>query len=193
MGKFESRIQQLESEETECGLSSFQYKLLLILYLAKGDITSARLLWKRSPKELKETDVQFISIWNVCRSIVKEDFEAVFNSLSVDHLCVPPIKEYIEELREAIQLRQQEAFRTLFTKISIQYYAKSFGIDQERAIQLAECNGWKRSEDPNVLVRCKFGSLPKRDLFQKAIIWTLMNHLEAKRQTFSTLSDENKE
>ncbi|KAL1236746.1 COP9 signalosome complex subunit [Trichinella pseudospiralis] len=174
MGKFESRIQQLESEETECGLSSFQYKLLLILYLAKGDITSARLLWKRSPKELKETDVQFISIWNVCRSIIKEDFEAVFNSLSVDHLCVPPIKEYIEELREAIQLRQQEAFRKLFTK-------------------LAECNGWKRSEDSNVLVRCKFGSLPKRDLFQKAIIWTLMNHLEAKRKTFSTLSDENKE
>ena len=89
----------------------------MLLYLIQNDLDSARHLWRRAPTNIKNENIEFISLWTIGKKLWQQNIQGTYEELR-GHWS-DGLKPLIEELKKSIARSSLSLIAGAYSKISI--------------------------------------------------------------------------
>lgn len=142
---YASLAKALESQELEspAGQTSPQiYGQLLAIHLLFNDLTSARLLWKRIPDQIKTTNNELALIWTVGKLMWKKNYSEIYSTINSCPVWPNHLKNIMKLILESTRQRVISLISRAYSSISLSNAAQLLGLSQEETIALAPSLNW---------------------------------------------------
>jgi len=144
-GSFSLIAQHLEDYEYFCAEnpkdSQPLYSAHLLTYLIENEIHSARFLWRRIPKKIKEADPELNAIWTIGQNVWNKKYTEIYQSAQAYNWSpgtVLFVQAFVEKFRE----RTFKLVSNAYSNISTGDLATLLGLSEQDAIKLAVQHGW---------------------------------------------------
>ncbi|KAI2804665.1 COP9 signalosome complex subunit 8 [Blomia tropicalis] len=145
--------QELESSKT--GSASPQiYGQLLAIYLLINDLPNAKLLWKRIPKDIKESNSEIQAVWDVGIKISLRQFSSIYSL--IDQTQWP---SHLNNIMNCIKESTRDRLLTLISKAYTSYEFKDLvlclGLSETETMEKISKLGWTYEHDNGFVVPTK--------------------------------------
>ncbi|XP_005101950.1 COP9 signalosome complex subunit 8 [Aplysia californica] len=151
----------LEREELENGATPGSIRLycqLLAVYLLQNDMCNAKLLWKRIPPTVKQTSPELTNIWVVGQKMWLRDYAGIYEALQKEWS--EEVKMIMGAVQESVRERALRLVRLAYSSISTDDLAQFLGVSGEKAVQVAQREGWQVDEQSRIITPKKIEPVP---------------------------------
>jgi hypothetical protein len=110
------------------------YSAHLLTYLIENEIHSARFLWRRIPKKIKETDPELNAIWTIGQNVWNKKYTEIYQSAQAYNWSpgtVLFVQAFVEKFRE----RTFKLVSSAYSNISTADLATLLGLGEQDAIK----------------------------------------------------------
>lgn len=147
---YASLAKTLESQELEspAGQTSAQvYGQLLAIHLLFNDLTSARLLWKRIPEQIKTTNNELALIWTVGKLMWKKNYAEIYPTINSCPVWPNHLKNIMKLILESTRQRVISLISRAYSSLSLSNAAQLLGLSPEETLVLAGSLNWSYDSD----------------------------------------------
>lgn len=163
---YASLAKKLENQELEstAGRASPQvYGQLLAIYILFNDLTSAKLLWKRIPDEIKQENVELSVIWSVGRYMWKKEYPEIYKAIGSCPLWPNHLKNIMNLIIETTRKRAEELITKAYSTVRLTQVANLLGLTEEQTPQFVASRKWVYETDTGFVVINKNLDLESRN------------------------------
>ncbi|XP_041374934.1 COP9 signalosome complex subunit 8-like [Gigantopelta aegis] len=137
-------LNDLENQELEApsGVATAQvYGQLLTLYLLFNDTCNAKLVWKRTPAQLKSSNPELALIWAIGQKMIQREYPAVYDTIKKEW--PDYLKPFMTAMLETTRKRAFDLIGLAYASINVDVLAPFVGLPASEAVQTAVSKGWK--------------------------------------------------
>ncbi|XP_065886865.1 COP9 signalosome complex subunit 8-like [Dysidea avara] len=132
------------------GIASPQvYQYLMAAYLLQNELDHAKLLWERTPPEIKETYTELGGLWEIGKKLWKHEFSEVYQTAR-KHSWSDAIRPLVSALIEATRNRVLVLISRSYTKIKLDDVASLTGLSGSDLVQVLNSRGWEYDGTTNL-------------------------------------------
>lgn len=147
---YASLAKKLENQELESpqGRASPQvYGQLLAIYLLFNDLSSAKLLWKRIPTDIKEANEELSIIWQVGKLMWKKSYAEIYPVINSCPTWPNHLKNIMHLIMDSTRQRVVKLISKAYSNISVADASAMLGLSQSDTLKLANELKWVHDED----------------------------------------------
>lgn len=133
------------------------YSRLLMVYLIKNNLISAKFLWKRIPINVKQSYPELGKIWQIGQCLWKKQYEQAYLIVSNGEWS-SLISPLMTKLSESQQQRMVNLIQRAYATISLTKFGHLIGKREEDAAQIASEQKWEITENKMIKVPKKTSS-----------------------------------
>lgn len=137
---YQTLLAELEQLEINDEATAQTYSQLLALYLYENEMCYAKFLWKRIPKNLKNSYPELVAIWNVGQKMWKQDWSGVYEALNIEWS--KTVAEIMKSLKQRTKERALNLIGEAYSSLNFDTFSKMTGTNLEEARLLAVEKGW---------------------------------------------------
>eukprot|EP01098_Paradermamoeba_levis_P009021 TRINITY_DN3732_c0_g1_i1.p1 TRINITY_DN3732_c0_g1~~TRINITY_DN3732_c0_g1_i1.p1 ORF type:complete len:203 (+),score=66.19 TRINITY_DN3732_c0_g1_i1:97-705(+) len=144
-GEYQKAIHACESYEIEAAAAQASvvpfYDIHLLSLLIVNDLTNAKFLWKRVPKEVKAATPELASLWAIGKNMWTRNYPEVFVSLNNPNWSAHLVP-LIAKLSETFRARTLTLLSKAYSSLSVSDSASYLGLNNEDTIKYVTQHGW---------------------------------------------------
>ncbi|XP_027197722.2 COP9 signalosome subunit 8 [Dermatophagoides pteronyssinus] len=146
ISNYKSLVSNLERQELNAAMngpaSPQIYGQLLAIYLLINDLPNAKLLWKRIPNEIKQSNPEIQAVWNVGVKLFKRELSDIYSL--VDSVEWPlHLKNIMNCIKEATRNRMLNLIGKAYSYIRLDDVSSFLGYDETQTIEKIHTLGWQ--------------------------------------------------
>ncbi|KAH9421767.1 COP9 signalosome complex subunit 8 [Dermatophagoides pteronyssinus] len=146
ISNYKSLVSNLERQELNAAMngpaSPQIYGQLLAIYLLINDLPNAKLLWKRIPNEIKQSNPEIQAVWNVGVKLFKRELSDIYSL--VDSVEWPlHLKNIMNCIKEATRNRMLNLIGKAYSYIRLDDVSSFLGYDETQTIEKIHALGWQ--------------------------------------------------
>lgn len=134
----------LERQELESGgnCSPQIYGQLLAIYLLTNDHANAKLLWKRTPAQLKHDTPELKAIWDIAKRLIERQVSGVYGDLQAYDWPLY-LKNIMGALLDRTRERTVQLIGQSYSHIAVEDVRRMTGLNSEQEVfELVKQNDW---------------------------------------------------
>lgn len=129
-----------EEESIDPSTDEYFFCCYLLFLLIAYDLDSAKMLWKRMQKRLRENS-DFFRIWNIAQTLWQHDIIGAYAAIDQGSWNFPHADVLVHNLRDVISKRQWTAIGCSYSSISFQELATLLGRNTNTSGSSSSCVG----------------------------------------------------